>query len=270
MSKDNRTNFGSNHYEEHDSMYPKFDNNHMLFPMDHMHFQKRPPHGSYPPPYPPPPPFGPPHPFTHPPFGPPLPMTLESFKEIKHFIILMVISDLPEGITGYQLQEKYHFPRGTILKILNELETMEYLEYRETVINGRAHKFYTISNKGKEYFEMLKEKWANHFALMSDMAPPEHFNNPFFREKPLKRMLRNIDRCKSKEDALDYFRGVRSNLKFRLSKIEKKQKNLEYSKNKLDEVIGKLEEMKEFDSATIKKLIKEQRKERQKERQKKK
>ena len=261
MPEDYRNNIGLNHQEDSDFIKPSFNDDMMPFFNKQFQFQKRPPHGSYPPPHPPPPPFGHPLPLRHPPFGPPLPMTLESFKEIKHFIILMIISDKPKGITGYQLQEKYHFPRGTILKILNELETMGYLEYRETVIKGRAQKFYIISNRGKQYFEELKEKWANHFALMSDMAPPEKFSNPFFRKEPLKRMIRNINKCESKEDALDYFRGIRSNLKFHLTKIEKKRKNLEYSKNNLDEIIRKIEQMKEFDKATIKKMLQEKQKE---------
>jgi len=261
MSKDNKNNFRLNHQEDYDSMEPHFNKDNMLFFNEHRHFQKRPPHGPYYYPHHHTPPFGLPHPLRHPPFGPPLPMTLKSFKEIKHFIVLMIISDIPEGITGYQLQEKYHFPRGTILKVLNELETMGYLEYRETVIKGRAQKFYVISDKGKQYFEELKEKWANHFALMSDMAPPEKFSNPFFRKAPLKRMLRNINKCESKEDALDNFRGIRSNLKFHLTKIEKRRKNLEYSKNNLDEIISKIEQMTEFDKPTIKKMLQEKQKE---------
>jgi len=67
-------------------------------------------------------PFGSFPPFPKGPFKPPLPIGRESFQEIRDFIVLIIISEYPNGITGYQLQDKYNFPRGTLIRTLQELE----------------------------------------------------------------------------------------------------------------------------------------------------
>ncbi|MFX1366966.1 MAG: hypothetical protein ACFFCE_20105 [Promethearchaeota archaeon] len=53
---------------------------------------------------------------------PPLPIGREAFQEIRDFILLLIISEDPNGITGYQLQEKYNFPRGSLIRTLQDLE----------------------------------------------------------------------------------------------------------------------------------------------------
>jgi len=184
-------------------------------------------------------------------------MTRESFKEIKQFFILIILMGKPEGITGYQLQDKYSFPRGNMLRTLEELIEKKCVKTRKTVIKGRAQKFYIITDKGKHYLEELKEKWANRFARMSDMAPPERYGNPFFKTGPKMQMIQNIDDFKSKEDALDYFRGMRSSLKTFLASLEKRKENIEITKSELDGIIENIEKMKFFNVDEIKELVSE-------------
>ena len=103
-------------------------------------------------------PFGPPPFFGHlPHFKPPLPMTFEGFKEMRYMMILMILVDTPEGITGYQIQKQYNFPRGNLLRTLDDLVEMNHVKTSESVIDGRAHKFFIVTDKGKQFLEELKK-----------------------------------------------------------------------------------------------------------------
>ena len=113
-----------------------------------------------PPPHEPRSPFGPPPFFGVPShFKPPFPMTLEGFKEMKYIMILMILSDNPEGITGYQLQERFNMPRGNLLRTMDDLVELKHVKTSESVIKGRAQKFFIITEEGKTYLDDLKKKW---------------------------------------------------------------------------------------------------------------
>lgn len=196
------------------------------------------------------------HPHRHPLFGPHTPMTRESFKEIKQFIVLTILSNKSEGITAYQLEKQYSFPRGNLLRALDELEEKKYVETKETVEKGRAQKLYTITDEGKGYLEELKEKWANHFAIMSEIAPPEHYGHPFLWAGPHRCVLDVIEEFESKEDALDQFRGMRSHLKSFITRLEKRKEHLETKKSEIDEIIEKIEKMEDLDLDEIKEMVK--------------
>ncbi len=191
----------------------------------------------------------------HPPPMPPIPISREDFKEIKYFFILSIIIDKVEGINGYQLQEKYKIPRGSMMRSLEELEKGEYLNVKDATIEGREQKIYFISDKGKQYLETLKEKWANEFAMMSDMAPPEEYGHPFVRRPHRMKILRFLERCESREDALDYFRGMRSKLKFSLERLNSRIQNVTQIKEELDSMISSIENMESFDKKAIKELL---------------
>jgi DNA-binding MarR family transcriptional regulator len=206
----------------------------------------------------------PPHPSHHkrrnhfrpfPPPMPPIPISREDFKEIKHFFILSIIMDKKEGINGYQLQERYKIPRGSLIRSLDELEKGEYLKVRETTVEGRDQKIYFVSEKGKQYLEQLKERWANEFAMMSDMAPPELYAHPFTRRPHRMKMMHYIERCESKEDALDYFRGMRSRLKGSIKRLNSRIQNITQIKEQLDSIIASIEKMDILDKKKVKELL---------------
>ena len=188
---------------------------------------------------------------------PPVPISREDFKEIKHFFILSIIIDKEKGINGYQLQERYNLPRGSMLRSLEELEKGEYLKITETKVEGRDQKIYFISEKGKQYLEHLKEKWANEFAVMSDMAPPEIYAHPFTRRPHRVKMMRFIEQCESKEDALDYFRGMRSKLNLSIKRLNFRIENITQIKEELNSVISNIEKMDELDKKKVKDLLKD-------------
>jgi DNA-binding PadR family transcriptional regulator len=212
------------------------------------------------------PPGGPKSPFGFPTFfgspgnfRPPLPMTLESFKEIKYFMILMILSENPDGITGYKFQEKFSIPRGNILRIMKDLVEMEYVETSETVLKGRAQKYFIITEKGKDYLTDLKKKWGERFTQMSEMADPKMMGNMFmFMRKGMETMLTHqIEKLDSKKDAIDFFRGLRSKVKTFIGQMSKRLDFLKIAKSELDSMIQTIEKNNELDLDEIKRIIEE-------------
>jgi len=189
------------------------------------------------------------------PFGPPLPMSREEFKEIKHLMILTLLSEIPEGISGYQLQEQYNLPRGSMMRSLNELEENESLSTIQDVVKGRSQKIYKITDKGKENLENLKEKWTYQFLRMTDIAPMEQYGNPFGSQHFKSRLLRNLENIENIEDAVDIFRGYRSKFKKMYKRLQNRMENLEKTKSHLDSVITEIEKMDQFDLNKIKEMV---------------
>jgi DNA-binding PadR family transcriptional regulator len=175
-----------------------------------------------------------------------LPVGRESFQEIRDFIVLLIISEYPYGITGYQLQDKYNFPRGTLVRTLQALEDKQYLKSREEILEGRANKFYIITELGKKFLEELKLKWANVFSIMSEINPPEGLKRIIFEK---------VEEFESKEDAIDFFRGIRSWMKSVLNRIELRIEKLKGSKADLDRIVKEIEEMESLDQVKIKDMI---------------
>ncbi|MFX1366969.1 MAG: hypothetical protein ACFFCE_20085 [Promethearchaeota archaeon] len=203
-------------------------------------------------PFPPPfgglPFFGLKSPFFSSHFKSPLPVGREAFQEIRDFIVLLIIAEYSEGITGYQLQEKYDFPRGTLIRTLTDLEEKQYLKSKEDIIEGRANKFYLITELGKKYIEELKLKWANLFSMMSEISPPNGIKMMLFEK---------INQFESKDDAIDFFRGLRSWMKGMLQRIEKRIKNFKKSVADLNVIIEDIEKMENLQKDKIIDLVKE-------------
>jgi DNA-binding PadR family transcriptional regulator len=221
--------------------------------IDQFRFEEKPPKfmGQEPPEHHGPPhhpPFGNIPPFLKGPFRQPLPIGREAFQEIRDFIVLMIISEYPKGITGYQLQDKYNFPRGTLVRTLQELEDKKYLKSEEEIVDGRANKFFVITELGRKFLEELKLKWANVFSIMSEVAP----------SKGLRIIL--LDKIKDfedKDDAVDFFRGIRSWMKGMLKRIEKRIENFKGTKVDLDRIIEEIEKMDSLNKDRIIEMVEE-------------
>jgi DNA-binding PadR family transcriptional regulator len=200
------------------------------------------------------PPWGP-HPG-----APPFPGR-EGFRQMKDLFILIIIIDNPDGINGYQLQEKYKIPRGSTIRSLEHFVAEGYVEFVEEVVDGREQKKYRIAEKGIHYIQELKENWANQFANMSEMAPPEQFGNPFLNGPHFHRLMQDLANITEKEDASDLFRGMRSQVKKYLKRMNARKSKIEETKNLLDTLIEKIDQMDALDIETIKKLIEDSQKE---------
>jgi len=204
-------------------------------------------------------PFGVFPPFPGPGFNPPPPITKESFQEIRDYMLLLIISEYPDGITSYQLQKKYKFPRGTLIRSLQDLEEKKYLSINEEIIDGRANKFYMLTDLGSAFLEELKLKWANVFSAMSEFNPSKGMEML---------VLNRIDEFNSKEDAVDFFRGLRSWIKSLLQHIEDRIKRLQSSKANLDHIINEIEKMDTFDKQQFKEVVAGLKKKKKKEKKK--
>ncbi len=223
----------------------KFENGPHRFmgqgPPDHHKHPHSPPYGDSPP-------FGLRPPFLPPFFKFPLPFGKELFQEIRDYLVLLIISEYSDGITGYQLQEKYKFPRGTLIRTLQDLEVRKYLETKEEIIDGRANKFYMITELGNSFLEELKLKWAHVFGMMGEI-------NPAMGLKMM--ILEKIKEFETKDDAIDFFRGIRSWMKSMLQRIETRIEKLKKSKIDLDKIIEEIEKMGDLDREKIKEMINE-------------
>lgn len=190
-----------------------------------------------------PPFFDPPHHFGH-----PLPITREGFNEMKFMMILMLLSYNPNGITGYKIQKRFQIPRGNLLRTLDELVEKKYLTTSESVIEGRVNKFFIITKRGKKYLGKLKKKWVTRFSMMTEMGPPS--------PEALKIMIiERIKEFESKEDAVDFFRGIRSWMKNMLNHINLKVILLTRAKSDLDIIIEKVEKMGNLNNNEIIEMV---------------
>lgn len=191
----------------------------------------------------------------HGPVIPPFPLSRGAFRDLKNFFILTMLADHEEGITGYQIQEKYKIPRSNVIRILRKLEEKNFVETVESVVDGRAQKNYRITKEGKKHLDELKENWASKFAFFSELAPPEKYGHPFARPRLYRRMVAEIDGFQSKEDALDYFQGYRSSVKKRIKKTQKRLDMLTSAKSEVDTIVQKIEESDELKKDELKELL---------------
>jgi DNA-binding PadR family transcriptional regulator len=189
------------------------------------------------------------------PVMPPFPLSRGAFRDLKNFFILTMLADHEEGITGYQIQEKYKIPRSNVIRILRKLEEKNFVDTIESVVDGRAQKKYRITPEGKKHLDELKEKWASKFAFFSELAPPEKYGHPFARPRLYRRMVAEIDDFQSKEDALDYFQGYRSSVKKRIMKSQKRLDMLTSAKTEVDTIVQKIEESDELKKDELKELL---------------
>jgi DNA-binding PadR family transcriptional regulator len=178
-------------------------------------------------------------------------MSKESFMEMRKYFVLKIMTDNLDGITGYQLQEEYHFPRTNVLRMLDKLEQDKYVKTKEETIDGRANKLYILTDKGIKYMEELKEKWGERFAMMSDTTMP------FFSKGEKFLLMRTIETFKSKEDAIDFFRGQRSKIKLKQDSLERKLEFFIELKEQVNFLIQVLEKQREYDPKELVKQIDE-------------
>lgn len=178
-------------------------------------------------------------------FRPLMSMSKESFLEMREYFILKILTDIPEGITGYQFQEEYHFPRTNVLRLLDKLEKDELVTTKEEIVDGRTNKLYLITEKGIKQMEELKEKWGERFRMMSDTTIP------FFTRGERFHLMNKVNELANSEDATDYFRGLRSKIKNRQTVLEDRLNNLNEIRKELDTIINMIERDTEFDKEKI-------------------
>jgi len=175
--------------------------------------------------------------------------------EFRYFFALNLLAEYPDGVNAYQLQEKYKFPRGNIVRLLEELEVQKYIESKDVTVNGRNQKLLSLTESGKEYLTGLKRKWAEFFSQMSDHAPMEDLHNPFVHEEEREHLLDELKECKSKDDAIDFIRGMRSDINRQRNHMEERLKRINDMRTKIDNLIAFIEKQDSFDLAAVKAFL---------------
>ncbi|MHA1229710.1 MAG: helix-turn-helix transcriptional regulator [Candidatus Helarchaeota archaeon] len=189
------------------------------------------------------------------PMAPPIPVRHQGIREIRNLFILWIIKDEKEGIYAYQLQEQYNIPRGNLLRILNSLEKEGYVKSKEKIVKGRAQKLYFITDKGVDYLNQLREKWSERFAIMQDITTPL-FGHFIPKEPRFRLFLENVERFVNKKDAIEYFKKLRERFEEHYEKIKKRLNNIEFTKDRIDELLKKLEETKDYTPSKLRELLK--------------
>jgi hypothetical protein len=112
-----------------------------------------------------------------------------------------------------------------------------------------------MTDKGREFFDTLKQRWAHQFSVMSDFAPPERFGNPLLHPRSQNHIFRILEKNEDKEDILDYFRGMRSRLKGRISRLKSRLGDVEKIKIELDNLIEEINRMEKLNIDEIKNIL---------------
>jgi DNA-binding PadR family transcriptional regulator len=190
-----------------------------------------------------------------------MPFRHKNIRELREIFVLWLIRDKEDGITGYELQNMYRIPRGSMLRLFNKMEEKGYIKANEVTEEGRVQKRYVITDQGKKRLDELRENWADKFIEMTDMAPPERFGHPFHNGRRRDRIIKEINRLENKDEALDYLRGLRHRLRKGLKRLKGREERMNFLIKKSDSIITQVENMETLDKETLKSLLKEARKE---------
>jgi len=194
----------------------------------------------------------------------------ESHKEMLELFILEIIQENPKEITGYQMQTMFNIPRGTLTRHLDKMEEMERITSEKTEIKGRTQKIFTITEKGIDHLESLRENWAIRGEMLDEMGPIDSFHgrppmnkhphrgSPGNHRRPRhhrRRLDPPFEEFSDKEQALDFFRGERSRINHIHSRLTTRVANIERERSELDALIDKIKVMEEFSTEKLMKIF---------------
>ena len=169
--------------------------------------------------------------------------------------LLQLLVDHPDGITAYELEKTYFISRTTVMRIMEKLSEVGYVSSREET-EGRTQKFFLITEEGEAYLEKIKEKLASQFYTIAEMAPPDHYANPFIRKGPRHRLIRDIDKLKDKKQAIDFFSGMRYRVTSFKDRVNNRVERLQKTEDELSAIIDEINKMNELDIEKIKEMVK--------------
>ncbi len=197
----------------------------------------------------------------------------ESHIEMLDLFILETIQENPNEITGYQMQTKFNIPRGTLTRHLEKMETNDLLTVEQTTNEGRTQKLFTITEKGAEHLESLRENWAIRGEMLDELGPfedsygrpPRHKHPPrgppgsrrrHSHHRPhRKRLDPPFEEFLTKDQALDFFRGERSRINHIHSRLSTRLANTEEVRAELDALIDRIKSMEVFSTENLKQIF---------------
>lgn len=130
------------------------------------------------------------------------------------FFLLMILSDNQDkGITGYQLNVKYKFPRTSANRLIERLIELDQVFASTTEELGRTQVLYKLTKIGKEHLEHLKETWDGRFAEMTELAPLDRLADPFKHERDFEKLISHVQELETKGDAVVFVKGFIQNVR---------------------------------------------------------
>ena len=186
----------------------------------------------------------------------PIPLDPETLQEFKVFFLLVILSDNQDkGITGYQLNSKYKFPRTSVNRLIEKLVETNQVVTSTTEESGRTQILYKLTSKGKEYLEQLKERWGEIFAEMTELAPLDRLANPFKHDRDFEELISHVHELKTKEDAEYFVKGFIHNVRNGISRLENDLNLLNKIISDLENIQKAIVKQKTFDKEEIKNLL---------------
>ncbi|WP_371805819.1 hypothetical protein [Candidatus Lokiarchaeum ossiferum] len=180
----------------------------------------------------------------------------EVYRDLKELFILSALEDAPSGLSGMELQKMHGMPRGNMLRGLKILEDQKFVELADPSLEGKKSNLYQLTKEGKNYLEVLKERAAERNILLEEIAPIGRYGFPMRGRGPRRLMHDQIATFTSKEDTLDYFRGMRHQLNRHIRHMNQRLTFIAEDKKELDEIIHQLEDLESFNVEEVKKLVK--------------
>ncbi len=182
------------------------------------------------------------------PFGP------KMVKEMSQLVFLWSISEEPEGITGYDLLKKYKAKRTNVYRTLKFMDEQGYVDSKEMIVQGRAHRIFTITELGIARLAELKEKWTNRIAFLTDIVPIEKSTYPYMQQRHLVDLIEKID-IEDQDEVLKFLNHLKNH---RVNQKERTEKRLEHIKTKtkqIEDLIEKVSKDANYDPDEIELLI---------------
>lgn len=182
-------------------------------------------------------------------FKPIMSMTKDSFKEMQQFFLMKIIVGYSDGITAYEIQKKYHFPRSNVIRHLCELENKKFVTIEEKIVDGRLNKSYILSSEGFSHLSSLKEVWKERFSMMEELA------GNYFTEAEKIFYIEKIEKIKTTKGKLVFLKNMKSNIDIKVTKIEKRKELLTAISGQINRIIENIESRDHLENEDIEELF---------------
>jgi hypothetical protein len=188
----------------------------------------------------------------------PFPLDPETMQEFKMFFLFMILSDCQErGITGYQLNAKYKFPRTSANRLIEKLIKLNQVVASTTEELGKTQVLYKLTKTGKEQLEQLKETWGERFAEMAELAPLDRLADPFKRERDFEKLISHVQELKTNEDAEIFVKGFIQNVRRDVLRQENNLDILNRIIKELDKLLKAIVKQKTLSKEEITNLLRQ-------------
>jgi DNA-binding PadR family transcriptional regulator len=187
-------------------------------------------------------------------FRPAMPFGPKMIGEMSQLVFLWSISEEPEGITGYDLLMKYKAKRTNVYRTLKYMDEQGFVDSKEMIVQGRAHRIFTITDAGTARLAELKEKWTNRIAFLTDIVPTERSTYPYMQQKHLVDLIDKID-IENQEEVLEFLNHLKDHRLKQKDRTEIRLEHINTKTKQIDDLIEKVTKDENYDPDEIELLI---------------